>query len=87
MILVTRDITVTADNKTDVAFKNCAPFCTCKIEINDMFIDEANYISTAMPMYNLIEYSDNYADTSGSSWQFKRDEVPAGNAALAVDNY
>ena len=26
-----------------------------------------------MPMYNLIEYSDNYSDTSGSLWQFKRD--------------
>ena len=29
-----------------------------------------------MPMYNLIEYSDNYSDTSGSLWQFKRDEQP-----------
>ena len=27
-----------------------------------------------MPMYNLLEYSDNYADSSGSLWQFKRDE-------------
>ena len=27
-----------------------------------------------MPMYNLIEYSDNYSDTSGSLWQFKRGE-------------
>ena len=29
-----------------------------------------------MPMCNLIEYSDNYSDTSGSLWQFKRDESP-----------
>ena len=36
-------------------------------------------------MYNLIEYSNNYSDTSGSLWQFKRDEVPADNADLAVD--
>ena len=28
-----------------------------------------------MPMYNLIEYSDNYSDTSGSLWQFKIDEI------------
>ena len=28
-----------------------------------------------MPMYNLTEYSDNYSDTSGSLWQFKRDEI------------
>ena len=37
-------------------------------------------------MYNLIEYSDNYLDTSGSFWQFKRDEVPANNADLTIDN-
>ena len=28
-----------------------------------------------MPMYNLIEYSDNYSDTSGSLWDFKRYEI------------
>ena len=39
-----------------------------------------------MPMYNLIEYSDNYSDTSGSLWQFKRDEVSAGNVDLTIDN-
>ena len=37
-----------------------------------------------MPMYNLIEYSDNYSDTSGSLWQFKRDEIE-GNVDLTVD--
>ena len=37
-------------------------------------------------MYNLIEYSDNYSDTSGSLWQFKKDEVPKDNAHLTADN-
>ena len=37
-----------------------------------------------MPMYNLIEYSDNYSDTSGSLWQFKRDEIE-GDVDLTVD--
>ena len=32
-----------------------------------------------MPMYNLIEYSDNYSDTSRSLWQFKRDEQNMNN--------
>ena len=86
-ILVTGDITVNANNDTDVAFKNCAPFSTCTTKINDVFVDEANHIYIAMPMYNLIEYSDNYSDTSGSLWQFKRDEVPAGNVELAVNNF
>ena len=85
-ILVTGNITVAADDNTDVAFKNCAPFSTCTTKINDVFVDEANHIYIAMPMYNLIEYSDNYSDTSGSLWQFKRDEVPANNADLTIDN-
>ena len=38
-----------------------------------------------MPMYNLIEYSDNYSDTSGSLWQFKRDEI-IKNALVTNDN-
>ena len=39
-------------------------------------------------MYNLIEYSDNYSDTSGSLWQFKRDELNVNdiNTALTNDN-
>ena len=37
-----------------------------------------------MPMCNLIEYSDNYSDTSGSLWQFKRDEIE-GDVDLTVD--
>ena len=51
-----------------------------------MFIDEANHIYTAMSMYNLIEYSDNYSDASGSLWLFKRDEVPNNRADLTIDN-
>ena len=39
-----------------------------------------------MPMYNLIEYSNNLSDTSGSLWQFKRDEVPTDNRDLAINN-
>ena len=42
-------------------------------------------INIAMPMYNLIEYSDNYSDTSGSLWQFKRDEQPIDNNNASID--
>ena len=85
-VLFAGNITVNADNNTDVAFKNCAPFSTCTTKINDIFVDEAIHIFIAMPMYNLIEYSDNYSDTSGGLWQFKRDDVPANNADLTIDN-
>ena len=37
-------------------------------------------------MYKLIEYSDTNSDTSGSLWQFKRDEVPDNNADLTINN-
>ena len=49
-----------------VAFKNCAPFINCISEINNTQIDNAKDIDIVMPMYNLIEYSDNYAKTTGS---------------------
>ena len=55
-------------------------------QINDVFVDKANHIYNAMPMYNLAEHSDNYPDTSGSLWQLKRDEVPNDNADLTIDN-
>ena len=67
-------------------FKNCAPFSTCTTKINDVFVDEANHSYIAMPMPSLIEYSDNYSDTSGSLWQFKRYEVPDNDTDLTVDN-
>ena len=65
-ILVTGNITVAANNDADVAYKNCEPFSTCTTKINDIFVDEANHIYIATPMYNLIENSDHYSDTSGS---------------------
>ena len=39
-----------------------------------------------IPMYKLIEYSDNYSDTSGGLWEFKRDEVPTNNADFSVND-
>ena len=34
----------------------------------------SNDIDIVMPMYNLMEYSDNYSKTSGSLWQYYKDE-------------
>ena len=53
-----------------VVFKNCAPFISCISKINKTQVDSAKDIDIVMPMYNLIEYSDNYARTSGSLWQY-----------------
>ena len=70
-ILVTGNITVTrrhnnADNQVLDAATQVAPFEKCRTEINDTFVDEADYINITIPMYNLIKYNDNYSDTSGS---------------------
>ena len=61
---------------TNVAFKNCAPFTRCVTHINDELVETAENLDIIMPMYNLIEYSDNYADSSVNLYQFKRDESP-----------
>ena len=58
-------------------FKNCAPFTNCISEGNNTQTDNAKDIDTVMAMYNLIEYSDNYAKTTGSLWQYFRDEPVA----------
>ena len=61
---------------TNVAFKNCAPFTRCVTHIHDEHVETAESLDIIMPMYNLVEYSDNYSDSSGSLYQFKRDESP-----------
>ena len=65
---------------TNVAFKNCAPFRRCVTHINDEHVETAENLDIIMPMHNLIEYSHNYADSSGSLYQFKRDESPINDA-------
>ena len=90
-------ILVTGDTKiadivadTNVAFKNCAPFTRCVTHVNVENVQTAENLDIIMPMNNLIENSDNYADSSGSLYQFKRDEFPINNAGnplnVALDN-
>ena len=66
----------TANAATRLALKNCARFTKCNLEINDEHIDTAENLDITMPMYNLIEYSDNYQDSSATLYQYKRDEPP-----------
>ena len=63
-----------------VIFKSCAPFIKCISIINNTEIDNAKDIDIAMPMYNLVEYSDNYSKTYGSLWQYYKDD-PNDNIA------
>ena len=68
------------NNNTRLALKNCAPFTKCNLEINDEHVDTAENLDIVMPMYNLIEYSDNYQDSSATLYQYKRNEPPADDA-------
>ena len=76
------------DNNARLALKDCAPFTKCNLEINDKHVDTAENLDITMPMYNLIEYLDNYQDSSATLYQYQRDEPPETNATddLTVDN-
>ena len=71
------------NNNTRLALKTCTPFINCNLEINDERVDTAENLDIVMPMYNLVEYSHNYQDSSATLYQYKRDEPPEANA---IDN-
>ena len=74
----------------NVAFKKFAPFTRCVTHINNEHVETAENLDIGMPMYSLMGYSDNYADSSGILYQFKRDEPPINDAEnclnVALDN-
>ena len=72
-------ITVTDPNKNAnfdrrLALKNNAPFISCVSKINGELVENAEDLDIVMPMYNLLEYSKNYEKTSGSLFNYYRDE-------------
>ena len=67
--------TAAAEAEAKNIIKNCAPLTNCISEINNAQIDNAKDIDMVMPMYNLIEYSDNYSRTSGSLWHYYSDKL------------
>ena len=44
-------------------------------KINGVLIENLEDLDIAMPLYNLLEYSKNYSKTSGSLWNYYRDEL------------
>ena len=57
-----------------VIFKNFSPFTDCVCEISNTQLENERYIDVVMPMYNLIQYSDDYSKTSGGFWQYYQDD-------------
>ena len=63
-----------AFGEKNLTFKNNAPFINCISKINGVKIDNAEDLDVVMPMYNLLEYSKSFRKTSGSLWNYYRDE-------------
>ena len=64
----------TDERNKSIIFKNCAIFITCISEVSNTQVDDAKYLDVVMSMHNFIEYGDNYSKTSGSLWQYYRNE-------------
>ena len=73
--------TQTDERDKGVIFENCAPFTKCISRIKNTGIDNVQDIDIVMPMYNLIENSDNYSKTSGSLSQYYKDAPNNNNIA------
>ena len=50
-------------------------FRLCTSKINNTFVDYVEDLDIVIPMFNVLEYSDNYSMRSGSLWNYYRDEV------------
>ena len=73
------------NTNNNVIFKNCALFTNCISKINNTQKDNAEYIDIVMPVYNLIEYSNNYSKTSGGLWHYCKDIPAVNNGGNIVD--
>ena len=87
-IIVTNPIDNANFNK-ELTLKNNAPFISCISKINGEFVENAEDLDIVMPIYNLLEYSKNYEKTSGSLFNYYRDEsseitIGAGNNAINI---
>ena len=73
----------------ELTLKNNASFISCISKINGELVENAEDLDIVMPMYNLLEYSKNYEKTSGSLFNYYRDEpkehtIGAGNNAINI---
>ena len=91
--LVTGNIKVENGNDaTRVAIKNCHPFTKAFLKLSDSQVDTADNLDLTMNLYNMLEYSNNYADTTGSLYQYKRPEPRdnngnVGNSGTALSSF
>ena len=85
-IQVRGNITITWHNVTQVIFKNCAPFIKCIAKIDGTTIDGVKDLDLVILIYNFLEYSSNYSDTTSSLWLCSKDEATNLNYGIASNN-
>ena len=73
-LLVRGEITIAGDNGTEVAFNSCAPCIECITKIDETTIYDVEDVDAVMLMYNLLEYSSSYSDTTGGFWFYSKNE-------------
>ena len=92
-ILVTGNIKVENSNDAArVAIKDCHPFTRATFKLNNEQVDTANNLDLTMDLHNMLEYSDNYADTTGFLYQYKRPQPRdnngnVGNSGTALSSF
>ena len=86
-ILVKDDITIINSYlPIEVTFKKCTSFIKCITETDGTTIDDTEDLGLIMPMYNLLEYSSNYSDTTAILWFYFKDKATNFNANIEDDN-
>ena len=84
--LVRGNITIVGHQITQVAFKNCGPFTKCITKNDGTKLDDAEDLDLVVLINNLVEYSSNYSDETGSLWFCSKDEATNFNADIANTN-
>ena len=84
-IIVRDNITIIGHQTTEVTFKNCAPFTKYITKIDGTTINHAEDLDLVMIMYNLMEYSSNYSETTESLWFYSKDGATDFNEAVGAN--
>ena len=83
-IVVKAGISVTGTDNANIrnknlTFTNNAAFRSCISKTNNTFVENVDNFDILMPMYNLLEYSDNYSMTLGSFWNYYKTDETSNN--------
>ena len=85
--MVIDDIIIIGHQVIKVAFTNCAPVTIYITKHDGTTIDDAEDLDLVMLMHNLIEYSSNYSETTGSLWFYSKDEATNFDFDFANSNF